>query len=106
MIQDIIPYTKIHLNKARPTVSAMYHEPVLVVSNRPVISDFVRKVTVETTVIEPSVEVTLEETPMVRPVEALSAEEKVRVLERALFRARLEERYERRRSFLRRRTLA
>lgn len=88
-MQDVIPYHQLHRRgrtadrlHTRPAGTVVYTEQVFVTPNS--------VIEVDTISFEP--------TPMVRPVESLTPEEKIRVLERALSRAHAEARLERRRN--------
>jgi hypothetical protein len=87
MKQDIIPYSQLRRYRVR--------------SDRPIAPRTVSVVSVSQPTIEPVqvVEIdtyTWEPAPMTRPIEALTSEEKVAALERALSLARLEWKMERR----------
>ncbi|MEO6109560.1 MAG: hypothetical protein ABIP50_00930 [Candidatus Saccharimonadales bacterium] len=88
-MQDVIPYHQLHRRgkpadrlHIRPLGKVVYTEKIIVTP---------------TQIIEVDT-ITFEPTPMVRPIESLTPDEKVLVLERALNRARNEARLERRRS--------
>lgn len=89
MKQDIIPYSQLRyrrIRSQRPVVT----RTVSVVSVRRPVAQPVEIIEVDTYVFEP--------TPMTRPIESLSSEEKIAALERALQNARLEWKRERRRN--------
>lgn len=94
MKQDIIPYHDLRQNRIRSEQRTFYQRPVAVVSLNEPVGTPVRVVEIDTYVFEPA--------PMTRPIESLSAEEKVQVLEQALIRARRGLKAERRRGLRRR----
>lgn len=93
MKQDIIPYSQIRRHRIRSD-RPVARRSVSVVSFAKVPNQPVEIMEVDTYIWEPA--------PMTRPIEALTSEEKVQVLERALVRARMAAKAERRRGFRRR----
>lgn len=93
MRQDIIPYRQIRQNRHRSAVRPVARRPVTVFRLQQTESAPIKVVEIDTYIFEPA--------PMTRPIEALSSEEKVMVLERALLRARQSMKAERRRKLRR-----
>jgi hypothetical protein len=93
MRQDITPYRQLRQHRQRSAVRSMPSRPVTIVTVEHPVAEHPEIVEVDTYVFEPA--------PMTRPIEALSPEEKVEVLERALLRARQAMKAERRRGLRR-----
>lgn len=93
MKQDIIPYSQLRHRRVRSERPIARRSVSLVSFPRPS-AEPIQVVEIDTYVWEPA--------PMTRPIEALSSEEKVRVLEQALVRAQQALKAERRRGFRRR----
>ena len=89
MRQDIIPYHQLRQNRTRSSERTFYTRPVTIVTLERPAAEPIEIFEVDTYVFEP--------TPMTRPIEALSSEEKIQVLEQALQRARQAMKVERRR---------
>jgi hypothetical protein len=93
MRQDIIPYRQLRLNRQRSAIRSMQRRQMAIVTIEHPTAKHPDIVEVDTYIFEPA--------PMTRPIEALSSEEKVEVLERALLRARQAMKAERRRGLRR-----
>jgi len=93
MKQDIIPYSQLRHHRIR-SQRPIAHRSVSVVAFSHPVNEPVQIIEVDTYIWEPA--------PMTRPIEALSSEEKVQVLEQALIRAQVALKAERRRGFRRR----
>ena len=93
MKQDIIPYSQVRHQRVRSQRPIIRRSVSLVSFPQPN-TEPIQVVEVDTYVWEPA--------PMTRPIEALTSEEKVLVLEQALIRAQAHLKAERRRGFRRR----
>jgi hypothetical protein len=88
MKQDIIPYSQLRRHRVRSNRPIATRTISVVSVNQPTTAEAVQVVEIDTYTWEPA--------PMTRPIEALTSEEKVAALERALSLARMEWKIERR----------